>query len=243
MLRNNNYATPPNPKHAITFAVISMAILILPLFWSPLNNQRFTPLATTTPMTVKEILAPSPTPTLAVQNPVSGALEVAQVTLEAANPEAEAVVGTETPAAIPQVATTGSEASTKYQDPTSEFSGQLRRIVLSLLAVTLLIAFTLKAARNHIPALGGQKPLSFMKILAREAISPTQSLALVQVGSKILLVGLSEQSMTTLSEFSEADIESLIPKAPEPEARTAKSMYGDVLRHYLSIVPGLGAKK
>ncbi len=251
MLRNNNYATPPNPKHAITFAVISVAILILPLFWSPLNNQRFTPLATTTPMTVKEILAPSasaspavaqvqPTVTPEVQ---PRALEVAQTALDAANPDSETVaVATETPAATPsatpQVATT-----TRYQDPTSEFSGQLRRIVLSLLVVTMLIAFTLKAARNHIPALGGQKPLSFMKILAREAISPTQSLALVQVGSKILLVGLSEQSMTTLSEFSEADMESLIPKAPEPEARTAKSMYGDVLRHYLSIVPGLGAKK
>lgn len=256
MLRNNNYATPPNPKHAITFAIVSVAILILPLFWSPLNNQRFTPLATSTPLTVKEVLAATPSPAIAQvqptvtptlepeQLPASGALEVAQISLEAANPEttvSPTPVATETPA--PQVATTGNETPTKFQDPTTEFSGQLRRIVLSLLVVTGLIAFTLKAARNHIPALGGQKPLSFMKILAREAISPTQSLALVQVGSKILLVGLSEQSMTTLSEFSDADLESLIPKAPEPEARTAKSMYGDVLRHYLSIVPGLGAKK
>ncbi|MBX3168291.1 MAG: flagellar biosynthetic protein FliO [Candidatus Eremiobacteraeota bacterium] len=240
-MMRNNYATPPNPKHAITFALVSVAILILPLFWSPLNDQRFTPLATTTPMTVSQILA---TPVaVATGTPTPRALEVARTSLEAAGPEAS-----ETPAATPQVVVAGNDTtsvveSARYQDPTMEFSGQLRRIVLSLLVVTALIAFTLRAARNHIPALGGQKPLSFMKILAREAISPTQSLALVQVGTKILLVGLSEQNMTTLSEFSESDLESLIPKAPEPEARTAKSVYGDVLRHYLSIVPGLGAKK
>jgi len=119
----------------------------------------------------------------------------------------------------------------------------LRRIVLSLLVTTALIAFTLKAAKKHIPALGGKTPGSFMNVLAREAISPTQSLALVKVGSKILLVGLSEQSMTTLSEFAESDLENLIPKAAEPEPRTARSVYGDVLRHYLAILPGMGAKK
>lgn len=255
MNRNVSYATPPNPKHAITFAIVSMAILILPLFWSPLNDQRFTPLATTTPMTVKDVLTATPSPALAEVQPtaVDTAVEAARVAA-AASPPFQAVEaarsagisvassGTpETTAAGNETASSGQPA--KFQDPTSEFSGQLRRIVLSLVVTTLLIAFTLRAARNHIPALGGQKPQSFLKILAREAISPNQSLALVHVGSKILLVGLSEQNMTTLSEFSEADLESLIPKAPEPEARTAKSMYGDILRHYLSIVPGLGAKK
>ena len=239
-MMRNNYSPSPNPKHAITFAVVSVAILILPLFWSPLNDQRFTPLATTTPLTVGQVLATpliqaSPVVVAATPN----ALAVAQTTLEAAA-TAEAA---ESPTATPNQDTPQVAESAKFQDPTTEFSGQLRRMVLSLLVITALIAFTLRAARNHIPSLGGQKPLSFMKVLAREAISPHQSLTLVQVGAKILLVGLSEQNMTTLSEFSEADLESLIPKAPEPEARTAKAVYGDVLRHYLSIVPGLGAKK
>jgi flagellar biogenesis protein FliO len=254
MNRNVSYATPPNPKHAITFAIVSMAILILPLFWSPLNDQRFTPLATTTPMTVQDVLTATPSPALAEVQPTAAdtAVEAARVA-EAASPPFQAVEaarsvriavassGAPETTAANETAPSGQPA--KFQDPTSEMSGQLRRIVLSLVVTTLLIAFTLRAARNHIPALGGQKPQSFLKVLAREAISPNQSLALVHVGSKILLVGLSEQNMTTLSEFSEADLESLIPKAPEPEARTAKSMYGDILRHYLSIVPGLGAKK
>jgi flagellar biogenesis protein FliO len=266
MIRNN-YANAPNPKHAITFAIVSVAILILPLFWSPLNDQRFTPLATTTPTTVKDLFSPTPAPQVAVAPPTAIPAVQAQAT---PTPHSNPVART-TPAVAPSASPPSTPAPTlastpapsasetpdtvaasneptrtdagKFQDPTLEFSGQLRRIVLSLLVTTALIAFTLRAARKHIPALGGQKPLSFMKVLAREAISPTQSLALVQVGTKILLVGLSEQNMTTLSEFSEADLESLIPKAPEPEARTAKSVYGDVLRHYLSIVPGLGAKK
>lgn len=240
----NNYATPPNPKHAITFAVVSVAILILPLFWSPLNEQGFTPLATTTPITVGEMLAATPTPV----SPTPSLVAQATPALKAsATPAPKSSLtprpGQASATPVPLVAE-NPEPPPRYHDPTMEFSGQLRRIVLSLLVTTLLIAFTLKVAQKHIPALGGgQKPGSFLNILAREAISPTQSLALVKVGSKILLVGLSEQSMTTLSEFAESDLESLIPKAPEPEARTAKSMYGEVLRHYLSIVPGMGAKK
>ncbi|HNG89867.1 MAG TPA: flagellar biosynthetic protein FliO, partial [Saprospiraceae bacterium] len=228
--------------HAITFAIVSMAILLLPLFWAPLSDQGITPLATTTPTTISQMLAATPTPAPTAHPAVAQASPAAPPTASAsATPAAKASPTplAEEPAAEAQASAT----QTRYHDPTMEFSGQLRRIVLSLLVTTLLIAFTLKAAQKHIPALGGQKPGSFMNILAREAISPTQSLALVKVGAKILLVGLSEQNMTTLSEFSEADLESLIPKAPEPEARTAKSMYGDVLRHYLSIVPGLGAKK
>lgn len=243
----NNYATPPNPKHAITFAIVSVAILILPLFWSPLNDQRFTPLATTTPTTVKDLFSATPAPQVAVAPPPLATPATQPTPVAKATPLATpGLTVSPSASATPKALTTNEPShieAAKFQDPTLEFSGQLRRIVLSLLVTTALIAFTLRAARNHIPALGGQKPLSFMKVLAREAISPTQSLALVQVGAKVLLVGLSEQNMTTLSEFSEADLESLIPKAAEPEARTAKSVYGDVLRHYLSIVPGLGAKK
>ena len=243
----NNYATPPNPKHAITFAIVSVAILILPLFWSPLNDQRFTPLATTTPTTVKDLFSATPAPQVEVAPPPLATPATQPTPVAKATPLATpGLTVSPSASATPKALTTNEPShieAAKFQDPTLEFSGQLRRIVLSLLVTTALIAFTLRAARNHIPALGGQKPLSFMKVLAREAISPTQSLALVQVGAKVLLVGLSEQNMTTLSEFSEADLESLIPKAAEPEARTAKSVYGDVLRHYLSIVPGLGAKK
>lgn len=253
----NNYATPPNPKHAVTFAIVSMAILILPLFWSPLNEQGFTALGTATPKTVSQVWAATPAP--AASAPAEGpqasatpsvpALAQAGTTIKA-TPEATAsAIPVAEPTPDLQLADDNpglrnqSAAPPRYHDPVMEFSGQLRRIVLSLLLCTLLIAFTLKKAQKHIPAMGGQKPGSFLNILAREAISPTQSLALVKVGTKILLVGLSEQNMTTLSEFSEADLDSLIPKPPEPEARTAKSLYGDVLRHYLSVVPGMGAKK
>ncbi len=251
-MRNNYYATPPNPKHAITFAIVSIAILILPLFWAPLSDQGITPLATQTPRTVEQVWAMTPAPAVSPASATPAAVPaLAQAgTAMSATPSATQVA--ETPGAEmapperddnPGLRSQNSPAPTRFNDPVMEFSGQLRRIVLSLLVTTLLIAFTLKKAQKHIPAMGGQKAGSFLNVLAREAISPTQSLALVKVGTKILLVGLSEQNMTTLSEFSEADLDSLIPKPPEPEARTAKSMYGDVLRHYLSIVPGMGAKK
>ena len=136
------------------------------------------------------------------------------------------------------------------QDPTIDFSYHLRRVVFSLLLIIVMIGVTLKVLQKFLPGMAGSKttPGSFLNILAREAVGPGQSLALVKVGPKVLLVGLSEQSMTTLCEFSEADLVALLPGSPQTvesvdQAVPSKNLYGDVLRHYLSIVPGMGAKK
>lgn len=219
-MQRNAYHSPPNPKYAITFAFVSIVVLMLPLFWSPLNNQPINSYAT-------QAAEVSPTP-VASAVPVGPQLTPApQATAAELQPQAAAQ-----PLGPPP-------------EPTQEFSGHLRRVVFSLLVVTVLIGVTLKALQSRLPGMVGRKTGSFLNILAREAIGPTQSLALVQVGPKVLLVGLCEQSMTTLCEFSEAELLAMMP-AEDSEAGerpTAKSMYADILRHYLSIVPGMGGAK
>jgi flagellar biogenesis protein FliO len=244
MLQRTAYHQP-NPKHAITFAVVSILILMLPLFWSPLHDQgigqAFPEVSpTASPQTVGQLLASPPVPatTAALQESPRSATPIAPVPPLALASSSPTVQVEEPPPARPT------------QDPTIDFSYHLRRVVLSLLFTIAMIALTLKLLQKHLPGLAGvaqATPGSFLNILAREAVGPTQSLALVRVGPKILLVGLCEQSMTTLCELSEAELQAMMPNeaaaAESADPPASKNLYGDVLRHYLSIVPGMGAKK
>lgn len=214
------YPQAPNPKYAVTFALLSFCVLLLPLFWSPVDDQPITPLARETPRTVSDLLAP--------QEPFVGPVQVQ---------------------ALPSTAEEESFATLparQQPDPSFEFAGHLRRAVLSLLLVVVLIGVTLKALQRYLPALAGKRPkASLFEVVAREQVGQGQSLALVRVGSKLLLVGMTEQSMTTLCEFSPSEQGFLEePESPvQVDTPEAAKVYGDILKHYLSIVPGMGAKK
>lgn len=220
MARNHPYHAP-NPKYAITFGVISMVVLMLPLFWSPVDSQPITPLARETPRTVSQVLS-----------------------------RPSGFVGPMQPAAPQDFTTEETQAVVfpeRHQaDPSFEFASHLRRAVISLLVVILLIGVTLKLLQKHLPALAGKsKTKSFMEVLGRETVGPGQTFTLVKVGPKILLVGLTEQSMTTLCEFSESEWSLLLAQEAELQVETPEKakVYGSILKHYLSIVPGMGAKK
>jgi flagellar biogenesis protein FliO len=217
----------PNAKYAITFGLLSLAILLLPVFWSPLNNQPITPFASGTPRTVAETLYPEQTLKPNFQGPLQPA-----------------------PVAEPPVRESETIAPPLRRDPSFEFANYLRRTVLSLLGVTILIGLSLKLMQRYLPGLAAaprKKP--WMNVLAREAIGPNQSLALVRVGTRVLLVGLCEQNMTTLCELNESEVAEMLEPPPaaapsEPgSGDQPRNLYGDVLRHYLSIVPGMGTKK
>lgn len=201
-----------NSRHALTFAIVSACVLLLPVIYSPVNSQPITPLARET------IVSASPAPTSQISS--AGPIE-----------------------STPQLQPTP-EVSVA-PEPTFDFAAHLRRMLLSLVFVMVLIGITLRLFGRYLPG-AAARPRSFMNVLARESLGPHQSLALVQVGPKVLLVGLTDQSMTTLCEFSEGELAALL--APAEESLTAErpeptKVYGDILRHYLSIVPGMGVKK
>jgi flagellar biogenesis protein FliO len=200
---------PPNPRYAFTFVFLSICFLLVPLFWSPIQQQAITPLASQTPRRVSDLTQPrQPGPQL---NQL------------------------ESPAPSPAVVA----AAPRRHDPIVDFSAQIRRIVLSLLVTCLLVVVTLKALQSKLPGLAGRKQ-SFLNILAREVIGPNQSIALIQVGPKVLVVGLGDGHMTTLCELTQSELAEALPPAPAPGTPT--NLHASVLKHYLSIVPGMGAK-
>lgn len=248
---------PPNPKHALTFGLLSFGVLLLPVFWSPVNNQRITPLPAATTQNVTELMStplPAKTPTAGAVPAVAAAEQAAAplpTPVAVATPPDPALPPTPAAAAAPaDEEISFGEENAAQREPAFDFAAQLRRTVLSLLGVTVLIAVTLKLMQRSLPGFMGAAPKkSWMNVLAREAIGPNQSMALVQAGPKILLVGMSEQNMTTLCEFTQAEVAEMLEQPPAVaqsatgEPVEPKKVYGDILRHYLSIVPGMGTKK
>jgi flagellar biosynthetic protein FliO len=79
------------------------------------------------------------------------------------------------------------------------------RVALSLAAVLGLIVILFWAAKRFLPrrALGGQTPGGGMQLLARLPVAPKQSLLLVQVGRRLLVIGDSGTGLSTLCEITD----------------------------------------
>lgn len=221
----------PNPKYAITFGVLSLMVLLMPVFWSPLNDQKISFPEQRSTLNVTQVLSHA-----SVQPGFVGPMQPAEAVAEPASTDSE-------PLHL-------RSAERGAYRPAFDFSVYVRRMVFSLLGITLLIGLTLKALQKHLPGLAGKPKNAWMNVLAREGISPTQSIALIQVGPRILLVGLSEHNMSTLCELSQSEVSEMLAPPPLPDNASPteqpvppKNVYADILRHYLSIVPGLGVKK
>lgn len=89
---------------------------------------------------------------------------------------------------------------------------------------------------------------SLIEVLEKKRLSPGRSIMLLRVGPKVLAVAATESGYTTLTEL---DAEALkkyqdeAPAATSEETSTPASTQtpADIAKHYLSIIPGLGAKK
>jgi flagellar biogenesis protein FliO len=80
----------------------------------------------------------------------------------------------------------------------------------ALLLVVLLIVGIAKVIGRKQSALEGAFAQEVFDILARRAIDSRNSIALIRVGDKLIIVGLSQNGMTTLSEITDqAEVERL----------------------------------
>jgi flagellar biogenesis protein FliO len=76
--------------------------------------------------------------------------------------------------------------------------------VLAALAVVVLAVFAAaRCWKSYGPKLPGAAPLQAVEILGRCRIEPRQSLYIVRLGSRILVIGSSGGELTTLSEITE----------------------------------------
>lgn len=134
----------------------------------------------------------------------------------------------------------------------STFFDKLVEVTWTLGITSLLIWGSAKlAARAGFKQIGASSaPKSMIEIIERKRLSPGRSILLMRVGPKVLAVAATEGGYETLTEFEEEEFKryqdqlpGAEPKAPDGEPPDGVTTPADIARHYLSIIPGTGAKK
>jgi flagellar biogenesis protein FliO len=133
----------------------------------------------------------------------------------------------------------------------STFFDKLIRVCWALALVSLLVWVAAKlAGRAGLKQLGvGASPKSMIEVLERKRLSPGRSILLMRVGPKVLAVAATESGYETLTEFDEElfkkyqDARPGLVEQKAPDPPDGATTPADIARHYLSIIPGTGAKK
>ena len=86
-----------------------------------------------------------------------------------------------------------------------------------------------------------------IEVLEKKRLSPGRSILLLRVGPKVLAVAATESGYSTLTELDAEALKQFQDEksTPAPSVDTANPAQspGDIAKLYLSIIPGLGAKK
>ena len=134
----------------------------------------------------------------------------------------------------------------------STFFDKMVEVTWSLALISFLIWGSAKlAAKMGLKQMGpGSEPKSMIEILERKRLSPGRSILLMRVGPKVLAVAATESGYETLTEFEQEefkryqDLSSPVKDdTPEESSPDGATTPADIARHYLSIIPGTGAKK
>ena len=146
----------------------------------------------------------------------------------------------------------GERFDSEQQIGESTFFDKLVTVTWSLAFISLLIwvfaKLAGKAGFKQIGAMVDKK--SLIEVIEKKRLSPGRSIIIMRVGPKILAVAATEGGYKTLTEFDQdefqtfsedLDLKKKIAEAePPPDGVTTPA---DIARHYLSILPGTGAKK
>lgn len=110
----------------------------------------------------------------------------------------------------------------------------LGRLVFSLGVVLLLMALLARVLRNRaMPGLG-RSPVKrdVLQVLARQSLSRTASIAVVQAADRALVVGITDQGVSVLAEIDPTELEAHEPDVPGLPSASPTSRQGvvDLLR-------------
>ncbi|MCE7870092.1 hypothetical protein DYH09_06905 [bacterium CPR1] len=184
--------------------------------------------------TVGDLVTPTPAATSSVTAPPF-------VSSPAPSPAPQAPPTSKTPAWNPEAQGETSNSSIFVQ--------KLQQMVIVLFLVGFLAYASLRMVARWLPGVGPGKRLRQLEVLERQSLAQGASISLVRVGKKYLVVGQTEQNVNTLCELGSDQLALPEPKAEcesNAEASVQPAMpapHGEILRHYLSIIPGLGARK
>ena len=137
--------------------------------------------------------------------------------------------------------------------PDQAFLGKLQQVSIVLVFICVLAFALLQLLMRMSPkVLKGSKKKKLVTVLDRQAIGPRRAVHTLEVGGKILVVGMTEQNMQTLCELTREEYEAAMApepaEAPEVEDDTEadperkREGYQKIVSHYLSILPKMGAR-
>lgn len=106
-------------------------------------------------------------------------------------------------------------------------------VIGGLSIVVALILSVAKIVRKHVPATAGALPPEALQILGRRTLEPRQTIHLVRCAGRILVIGASQQGLSTLAEITdpvEVDYLAGLCQRSEPES-PAKS-FGQIFQRF-----------
>lgn len=218
-----NGQKPPNPWAPIILVVLSLLLFVLPTFLSPRQaHVSYAPIEGTK---VNDMLS---TPFVGPVQPTS--------------------------AATPEVSNWPHSDEADWA-PNSEFTTRLQKVILVLLFMCAFIGIALRAVNKMFPGLlnkaagGAAMPGTLMNILERQTVAPGVHLCVVEVAGKTMMLGFTEGNINQICELSPEDVQkareaAVVPAVTvSPDQIRPAAIYGRILRQYLSIIPGMGAKR
>ena len=142
--------------------------------------------------------------------------------------------------------------------PSDPFVAKLKSIGGMLALVCVLVVFSLKLMQRRLPqfAARGSKAGPVLKVVARQGLTASVQLVVVQVGSKNLVLSVSDHGAQTICEMTPEEISPVSSVAPgvidgeggtvaiqENVRPSASEVYGQIFKQYLGIFPKVGAPK
>lgn len=107
-----------------------------------------------------------------------------------------------------------------------------------LTAVVALILISAKLVRRKMPGATAALPGNVVQVLGRKSLDYRHTIHLVRIGSRLLILGSSQEGLRTLSEITDpVEVDCLAGLCESNEHPSTSLNFGDVIRKFQSSVP------
>ena len=125
----------------------------------------------------------------------------------------------------------GARASADASGDTTHSSGPLITTMASLAVVVGLFFLVMWLVRRHLPRGMGPLPGDVLEVLGRAAVGQKQSVTLLRLGDRLLLVAISAGGIETLSEITDPDeVTRLLGICRQAQPQSATTAFRQVLQ-------------
>jgi flagellar biogenesis protein FliO len=107
-----------------------------------------------------------------------------------------------------------------------------------LLAVLAMVFLTAKIVKRSVPAAQKTLPPEVVQVLGRKALDYRHTVHLVRFGSRLLMIGISQEGMTTLSEITDqVEIDYLAGLCKPSEAASVAHSFNQLFQRFQTTEP------